>query len=179
MNSFDLFILIPIAAGLIFGFFKGFVREVISLLAVVGAIFVAELFSEKLTPYVAELFSLSSKMAKTGSYIVLFVGTIFIALMLSKVVERIFSGLHLKWLNSLLGGVFGALKIAIVASVVVNTFDALDSKFQFANPKNKATSIVYYPVMKLAPALWKEAKKTIEKNKLEELYEPQHETNDV
>ena len=38
MNTFDLFILIPIALGLIFGLFKGFVKEVVSLAAVVLAI---------------------------------------------------------------------------------------------------------------------------------------------
>lgn len=166
MNSFDLFILLPIGTGLMFGFFKGFVKEVVSLTAVIGGIFFAELFSSRFTPYVAEVFNLSDKMGKTASYVGLFLGFILMALMLSKVAEKIFRGLKLGWLNSLLGGLLGALKIAIVISVIVNVYDALDSKFNFAKQEKKEASMAYYPIMKLAPALWQEAKKTIDENRI-------------
>ena len=49
MNTFDLFIFIPIALGLIFGLFRGFVKEVVSLVAVVLAIVAAEMFSPAFT----------------------------------------------------------------------------------------------------------------------------------
>jgi hypothetical protein len=59
-------------------------------------------------------------------------------------------------------------------------FDALDSKFQFADPDKKEASIGYYPVLKLAPTLWKEAKKTYQENKdrqLERTNQPPIRTN--
>ena len=165
MNTFDLFILIPIALGLIFGLFKGFVKEVVSLIAVVLAIFAAEMLSDSIKPLIAGFFDFSDKMAKTVSYILIFTLTILAALLISRLTDNLLSSISLGWLNSLLGGVFGALKIAIVVSVLMNVYDALDSKFGFANPEKKEASLSYYPILKLAPSLWEEAKKTIDKSK--------------
>lgn len=165
MNTFDLFIIIPIALGLIFGIFKGFVKEVVSLVAIVLAWFVAELFSNAISPFMGSLFNLSEKMAKTTSYIFIFILTISAALLLSRLTDKLLHNISLGWLNSILGGFFGALKIAIVISVMMNAFDALDSKFNFANPEKKEASLCYYPILKLAPSLWKEARKTYDKNK--------------
>jgi len=162
MNTFDLFILIPIALGLIFGLFKGFVKEVVSLAAVVLAIIAAEMLSDSIKPLIA---GFSDKMAKTVSYILIFTLTILAALLISRLTDNLLSSISLGWLNSLLGGVFGALKIAIVVSVLMNVYDALDSKFGFANPEKKEASLSYYPILKLAPSLWEEAKKTIDKSK--------------
>lgn len=165
MNTFDLFIFIPIALGLIFGFFKGFIKEVISLIAVVAAIIVAEIFSKSISPTIADWFNLSEKAATTTSYVLIFILTIFFALLLSKIIDKGIRSVSLGWLNQLLGGVFGALKIAIIVSVCMNVFDALDSKFSFANPEKKEASVGYYPSLKLAPSLWKEAKKGYLENK--------------
>lgn len=165
MNTFDLFIFIPIALGLIFGLFKGFVKEVVSLLAVVAAILLAELLSGKFAPVVGSWFSLSDKMATTVSYTLIFIISVLLAFLFSNITSKVLKSISLGWLNSLLGGIFGALKFAIVVSVLMNVFDALDSKFEFAKQEKKEASIGYYPILKLAPSLWQEAKKTYDQNK--------------
>lgn len=169
MNTFDLFIFIPIALGLIFGLFKGFVKEVVSLLAIVLAIFVAEFLSGKFSPIVGNWFNLSEKMATTVSYTLIFIITVLLAFLISNLTDKLLKNISLGWLNGILGGVFGALKIAIIVSVLMNVFDALDSKFQFANQEKKEASLGYYPVLKLAPSLWKEAKMTYDENKNKQL----------
>ena len=179
MNTFDLFILIPIALSLIFGLFKGFVKEVVSLIAVVLAIFAAEMLSDSIKPLIAGFFDFSDKMAKTVSYILIFTLTILAALLISRLTDKLLSSISLGWLNSLLGGVFGALKIAIVVSVMMNAFDALDSRFNFAKPEKKEASLSYYPILKLAPSLWQEAKKTYEKNKGDYQNLPEKQTEEI
>lgn len=169
MNTFDLFIFIPVALGLIFGLFKGFVKEVVSLGAIVLAIFVAEFLTGRISPFVGNWFNLSPKMATTVSYILIFFITVILAFLISNMTNKLLKNINLGWLNGLLGGLFGALKIAIVVSVLMNVFDALDSKFQFANQEKKEASLGYYPVLKLAPSLWKEAKKTYDENKNKQL----------
>lgn len=165
MNVYDLFIFIPIALGLIFGIFKGFVKEVVSLLAVVAAILFAEFFSAQFAPILGKWFHLSEKIAITFSYTLVFILTIFGALLLSRMTDKVLRSVSLGWLNSMLGGLFGALKFAIVVSVMMNLFNALDSKFHFANPQKKEDSIGYFAVLKLAPGLWKESKETYEENR--------------
>lgn len=179
MNTFDLFIFIPVALGLIFGLFKGFVKEVVSLLAIVVAIVVAEFLSGRFAPTLGSWFELSEKMATTVSYALIFILTVLGAFLLSRMTDKLLKSISLGWLNSILGGVFGALKIAIIVSVLMNVFDALDSKFQFANPAQKEASYGYYPVLKLAPKLWKSAKETYEVNKNKYLDDPAQEPDSV
>ena len=143
MNTFDLFIIIPIALGFTFGLFKGFVKEVVSLLAVILALLAAEFFSGRLSPAVSDWFNLSGKAATTLSYVLIFIITVVGAFVLSRITDRVLRSISLGWLNSILGAVFGALKIAVVVSVLMNVFDALDSKFNFASPEKKEASLSY------------------------------------
>ncbi len=165
MNTFDLFIFIPIAAGLIFGLFKGFVKELTSFLIVFVAWFVAEIFNPVFSPHIIRFFHFSEKTGATFSYVLLFLGVIILMLILSKFTEKLISKIHLGWLNSLAGGVLGAVKYTLIVSVLMNVFDALDTRFHFAKEEKKETSIGYYPILKMAPSLWQETKEIYEKQK--------------
>lgn len=168
MNTFDLFIFIPLALGLIFGLFRGFVKEVISLLAVVLALLAAEMFSPLFSGVIGKLLNLSDKIANTATYVLVFIITIITALLFSKLAEKLLSNISFGSLNSILGGFFGALKYAIIVSLFMNVFEALDSKFEFAKPETKTASIGYYPILKLAPFMWKQSKEVYQKNKKED-----------
>ena len=73
------------------------------------------------------------------------------------------------------------MKFAIIISVLMNVFDALDTKFHFARPESKTESIGYYPVLKLAPSLWDQSKEAYQKSKNahqdEDKTTPENETN--
>ena len=73
--------------------------------------------------------------------------------------DKVFDSMSLGGLNKFLGGLFGALKYALIVSILLNVFDALDSRFPIIKAKTKAESIGYKPLLKLAPALWEETKK--------------------
>ncbi|MGC3978085.1 MAG: hypothetical protein QM751_07550 [Paludibacteraceae bacterium] len=47
----------------------------------------------------------------------------------------------------------------------MNVFDAVDCRFRLAKPEKKEASIGYYPILKLAPTLWKESKAFYEQQK--------------
>lgn len=178
MNTFDLIIFAPIAFGLVFGFFKGFVHEVVSFLAIFVALLSAELFTPIVMPILIHMFSLSEKSGKTLAYILVFVAIIALMFLASKFIEKILSKIHLGWLNSLAGGVLGALKFALIISVLMNVFDAVDSRFHLANQQKKESSIGYYPILKLAPTLWQESKKIYEQQKLREKFQPENDGNE-
>lgn len=166
MNTFDLIILAPIAFGLVFGLFKGFVHEVVSFLAIFVALLAAELFTPVVMPILIHMFSLSEKSGKTLAYILVFIAIIVLMFLSSKFIEKILSKIHLGWLNSLAGGALGALKFALIISVLMNVFDAVDSRFHISNQQKKESSIGYYPILKLAPTLWEESKKMYEQQQL-------------
>lgn len=159
MNSLDIFILIPIAVGFVFGLFKGLVKELTSLAAIFLGIYFSKLLSPWLTGILIKSFDFSIKMAQPMAYLLIFIAVVLVLLMLARTLDKVFESMSLGGLNKLLGGVFGGLKYALVLSVLLNVFEVIDSKFNFVEPETKSNSLVYMPLIHLGPKLWDDAKK--------------------
>ncbi len=159
MNSLDLYLLIPIALGFIFGLFKGLVKELASLAAIVLGIYGAKLLSPYATGILVKVFDFSPKTAQPLSYLFVFIVIAISLIIVSKMLDKMFESMSLGGLNKLFGGVFGAMKYALIISVLLNVFDAVDSRFSILKAETKDNSIAYKPLMKLGPVLWDEAKK--------------------
>jgi membrane protein required for colicin V production len=158
MNSLDLFLLIPITLGFIFGLFKGLIKELISLVAIIAGIYGAKLFAPLVSEILITTFSFSPTTAHPTAYIILFIAIGIGLLLAANAIDKIFDSLSLGGLNKLLGGIFGALKYALIVSVLLNIFYALDSRFNIVKQQTKENSIAYKPLMKFGPALWEETK---------------------
>ena len=157
MNSIDISILIIIGAGFVFGLFKGLVRELASLVAIVLGIYGAKFFSSLLVPFFINLLGVSEKVAQPLSYVVLFVAIVVALLVLARTIDKVFDAVSLGGLNKFLGGVFGALKYALIISVLINVFEPLNQKFRFMSEEKQQNSVTYRPLLNLAPDLWDEA----------------------
>jgi len=57
--------------------------------------------------------------------------------------------------NKLLGALFGFGKYLLITSVALYFFHKADAKFHWLKADTKAESVLYYRVLKVAPALWK------------------------
>lgn len=167
MNSIDITFLIIIGVGFVFGLFKGLIRELASLAAIVLGIYGAKMFSSLLVPILIQFFKISDKVAQPVAYIVLFIIIVVLLLMLARAIDKLFDAVALDGLNKFLGGLFGALKYALILSVLINVFDTFDQKLQFMSKENRENSIVYKPLMNLAPQLWVEAKRYNEESMYE------------
>lgn len=157
MSNIDISILIIVGAGFVFGLFKGLVRELASLAAIVLGIYGAKLFSSLLVPLVVDMLGVSEKVAQPLSYVVLFIAIAVALLILARTVDKVFDAVSLGGLNKFLGGVFGALKYALIISVLINVFEPLNQKFQFMSEEKQQNSVTYRPLLNLAPDLWDEA----------------------
>ena len=159
MNKLDMILLLPIGLGFIFGLFKGLIREITSLVAIVLGIYGAKLLAPFVSGLLVSSFHFSEKTALPISYLVLFVAIAIGLLILAKSLEKLFDSMSLGGLNKFLGGIFGALKYALIVSVLLIVFNAIDSRFSIVSAETKENSFAYKPLMKLAPTLWDEAKK--------------------
>lgn len=158
MNTLDLFLLIPVALGFIFGLLKGLVKELASLAAIVLGIFGAKIFAPFISDILISVFHFSAKTAQPLAYLFLFIAIGIGLLLLAKMLDKFFSAIALGGVNKILGGIFGGLKIALIVSVLLNVFDALDSRFSILSYETKENSIGYNPLMKLGPTLWDKTK---------------------
>ena len=165
MNSLDIYLLLPIALGFVFGLFKGLIKELTSLVAIVLGIYGAKLFAPLMASILINGFGFSPATAHPLAYIFLFIAIGVGLLFLANALNKIFNSLSLGGLNKLLGGLFGALKYALIVSVLLNVFDALDSRFSLMKQQTKEYSIGYKPLIKFGPKLWEESKLQKEKMK--------------
>lgn len=156
MNNIDIIILIAIAVGFVLGLFRGLIKELIAIAAIFIGIYGAKFLSPWLSEILVNSFSFTTKSAQPIAYITIFVGIVLILLFIAHLLEKLFDAVSLGGVNRFLGGLFGGIKYLLVASVLLNVFDALQQKFEFISPETVQNSRFYQPVLKVAPELWQE-----------------------
>lgn len=157
MSSLDLLLLLPIGLGFIFGLFKGLIRELTSLAAIVLGIYGAKLTAPFVSGLLMDRFDISAGVAKPVAYILLFAAIGLTLLLVANMIDKFLESISLGGLNKFMGGVFGALKYALIMSVLLNVFNALDSRFSLLSNEKKEASYGYLPLLKFGPVLWEEA----------------------
>ena len=65
-------------------------------------------------------------------------------------------------LNKIFGGVFGALKIGLILSVILLVFTKLNNTIPFISDEQKEDAVLYEPVKNLAPMLFPDFLKVVE-----------------
>ena len=131
IGALDIIILVIIAASAVWGIFKGFVRQIVSIAALLLGVWCAFKFTAYLSAQAKELLSLS--IAQNTLHIIMFV-VIFILVMIlahfiGKGIEGIVKLSMLGWLNRLLGFLFGALKATIILSIAVYLINYINNMF--------------------------------------------------
>ncbi len=170
LNSLDLYILVPILLGFLIGLFRGLIKEVISIIILVSGIYFSKLLSPILAQWMVNGFDINIKAAQPLAFIIVFILVAILLVIIGKIIHKMVTGLSLGFFNSLLGGVFGGLKFALLVSVILILTDALNEKLDFMEEETKINSVLYKPIKKLAPDLWKEFQESEERRtKSEEL----------
>lgn len=157
MSNFDIAVILIVGIGFVVGLFKGLVKELASLLAIVAGVYLAKLFSQPLSYIIIEQFGFSQNITQPLSYIIIFVIVAILFLLLARLVDKFFDAVSLSFANKILGALFGAAKYMLILSVLLNVFDTLNNNFHFTDKKMDEGSITYAPLLKVAPKLWDDA----------------------
>lgn len=129
------------------GYMKGIIVAVFSVLAIVLGIFCALKLSELLASYLFQQGWVTSGWAQIISYIVLFIGVIWLVRLLAKAIETSMEAVMLGWVNKSLGGLF----YAFMAIVAWSTLLWLGNEMKITKPKDIAASKTYPYIAPLAP----------------------------
>jgi len=135
MSLIDILVILVLFASLIFGFFRGFVKELMSLMAWISAFFVAYYFSSSVAivlPFDAEF----SIKYITG-FVLIFIFVLIISSILIKFISAFVHKIGLGASNIILGGLFGILRGMIIVYflifVIEKTSFAEDGAWQHSN----------------------------------------------
>ncbi|MEG1484444.1 MAG: CvpA family protein [Bacteroidales bacterium] len=138
----DTIVLIIIIASAIWGIFKGFVSQIVSILSLIFGVWCAFKFSHYFSGQLKNLFSLPMEQPTLQIIMFIFILIIIIILghFLAKGLEGIVKLSMLEWLNKLLGFVFAALKAIIILSIIVYVINYLNNCWDFIPKETFATS---------------------------------------
>ncbi len=117
MSFIDILVILVLFASLIFGFFRGFVKELLSLMAWAFAFFVAYYFSSSVAiilPFEAEF-----SIKYVGSFVLIFIFVLIISSILIKFLSTFIHKIGLGASNIILGGLFGILRGVIIVYFIV------------------------------------------------------------
>jgi membrane protein required for colicin V production len=154
MNVFD----IVIAALLIFGFVRGVMKglfvEVASLAALIGGVYGAIHFSYFIGDFLKEAVSWDQEYVSLAAFAGTFITIIVTIALLGKMLTKLADFAALGVINKILGGVFGAIKIGLILSVVFIFFGKMNDTIPFVKKETLDESILYAPVRKIAPTIF-------------------------
>ena len=157
MNWLDILIVSCVAVGLIKGLFDGFVKQVVSFVALLAAIFFGGQIAIPVRNFLMQYISgdtLSPSILSVFCYIIAFVSIILIIVLFGKIVDVAIKMTPAKPLNSLLGGLFGALIWIISLSILFNILSVFDSVSHLLPKSIQEKSVLYDPVKEVIPAIY-------------------------
>lgn len=151
------FIDIIIGALLVFGFYKGFKNGLFVELASIVAFFVGIFIAIKFSFIVAGIFEKNVSWSPKTVQAMAFLITLGIVVVLIHLAAKILSGLasfaFLGWANTLGGGIFGALKTAIIIGIMLNLFQKVNMNDMLVSKETQENSLFYTPCLKTSETL--------------------------
>ncbi|MBA3704516.1 MAG: CvpA family protein [Bacteroidetes bacterium] len=153
MNFIDIIICIPLVWGLYKGFTKGLIVEAATLVAFGLGVWGGIHFSGFIAKKIIEQFNWQSPYLPIISFAITFLGIVILVYFIAKLVQHMVEGMALGVFNKIGGSVFGALKFALVISVIIFIINAIEKSYPVISFKSKEGSVLYQPLGKVAPML--------------------------
>ena len=168
MNYLDIILGILLLWGLVRGLMKGLFVSLTSLIALIAGIYIAVHFSHIVGDYLKQYVDWQENVIKLSAFALTFILVVIGISLLGRILTKIADYAALGILNKLLGAVFGLLKFAFIASVILMFVDAINEKITFIDKETKDESLLYEPVRKLAPMILPSILKEVPSDSTEE-----------
>ncbi|MCC7301762.1 MAG: CvpA family protein [Bacteroidia bacterium] len=153
MNYLDILFVVPLLWGLYKGITRGLIVEAATLAAFFLAVWVAIHFCDWLTGLLSAKFGAVTEYLPLIAFAVLFLGVLVLVFFVAKMAERTAKSGGLSVINKLFGAVFGMLKFALIISLFIFIFEAVERSYPMINLETKQGSLLYEPISKVAPAV--------------------------
>jgi len=150
MNWLDILLLCLAGIGFVKGLFDGVIKQVVLLIALWVGIFC----SARVAVWLHSAFTWFPAAGVFTSYILAFVLTVGVIWLVGMLVDQLIGVTPLGVINHLLGGLFGAGLMLIVASFFLNVTTLIDRKEWIITEKSKTESHLYAPVKQIVPTIY-------------------------
>ena len=118
MNQVDTAILIVIAISSVFGLWRGFVKEMLSLVSWIAALVVARLYSEPVAGLLENMIE-SSSIRYVTAFSILFVMVMLAGTLINHFLNKVLAITGLKLLDRIMGAMFGVTRGVVIILVIL------------------------------------------------------------
>jgi membrane protein required for colicin V production len=141
MVGLDLVIVVFCAFLVAKGIWKGFVKEIAGIVAVIGGVAVSFLFHAQVQPYMAAI--VGERYVQLVSYVIVFLGFYLVVMLLGKLLDKILRSIMLGGVNRVLGALFGLIKACFWLTLLTFAYTKLHLGIGFNHPVWVTDSICY------------------------------------
>ncbi|MBP5322720.1 MAG: CvpA family protein [Bacteroidaceae bacterium] len=167
MNLLDIILGIILAIGVVAGIKDGLIRQVAGLLGLVAGIFLGKMWYLRVAEKLDPLLGTSEKTTQIIAFILILILVPAILSFLAWLVSKWLSSVGLGGFNRFLGAIFGALKYALFAGILITAVESFDTEGHLVTMKNRQESVLYGPIHSISDVVLKEVKQQIKEWKEE------------
>lgn len=147
MNLLDFLILIPICFFCYRGFVNGIIKEVLSIVGIILAVFLTFQYMDAVGSLIRPLFSENAGYIPFVSGALIFTGTVAAVQLIAYLAKKFLETVKLNFVNRLAGLAFGFLKSGIVISAIL----LILAGFNLPGQQARDNSVAYPYIIYLAP----------------------------
>ncbi|WP_136482152.1 CvpA family protein [Cognatitamlana onchidii] len=166
MEVIDIVLGALILFGLVRGFMKGLFVEIASLVALVAGVYGAIHFSNFAAEFLQSKTDWNENTIHIAALATTFVIIVLAIAFAGKALTKLANFAALGILNKLTGAVFGALKMALILSIVLNLFDKINKTISIIDEDHVKDSSLFEPIKELVhviiPDIWEPTIEIIE-----------------
>lgn len=154
MNWLDIVLLCLAGVGFLKGLFDGMIKQVVSLIALVVALYFCAEAATWVEGYLIQLGWFSAESVTIVSYIFGFILILGVILLAGEIVHKFIGATPLSVLNHLGGGAFGLVIMLLFLSLGLNFIEVLEKKSALISPEIKVESRLYTPIKEIVPTIY-------------------------
>ena len=143
MAVLDIILLVCFIPGIVNGISKGFVKQVVDLVAIFAGAWAAFRFSESVSKWLESYLTMDPKLLYVISFAIVIVLAVLILNLVGGLVLKIFKMAALGWLNRIAGLALGILKADLILGIMISVFEGLNAKWNLVGPEKLQDAVVY------------------------------------
>lgn len=142
MNIFDLIVYLALAWAVFNGWRRGFLLQMLSLVAVVAALYLGAIYGAEL----GTMLGMEGTTAQIGGFITIFVASLIVIALLGRLLRGVLKFAGLGVVDTLLGILLSVIKVGLIVSVLFSWFAALNRDYKLASREKIEASRWFEPV---------------------------------
>lgn len=119
MNILDFLIVLPLAYFCYRGFVNGLIKEVLSIIGIILAVFLTFQYMEPVGEFISPFFEPKSSFVPFVSGFLIFISTLAVVHLIAFLSRKFLETIRLNFINRISGAAFGFLKSGIVISAIL------------------------------------------------------------